>query len=280
MLDPERGTNSRTAKMAPFAMSGLETPHKRQSLTPAVSDHAYSLSLSGVVDMLEEESFDFSANRVGARQLYVGGEPRMGNELICHYLERHTGLACSTGSLDKLVQLLTGPEQEQIKVVLLDYDSTLIREKLTGDLRDFLSHLAGRPAIVYNFNADVRIKTWIAHGIRGLLYVTDPFQNLVKAVRAVLEGQMWIPRQAMSMCIKNLGAGSAAEDRPNVRLTQREKEILANLALGKTNAEVAQKLFISDHTVKVHVQNIFKKLGVPNRVKAAIWAQKHLDQLL
>ena len=278
MLDQERGTESATLKKAPFSVEVLDTPQAKP-LAATGRETGNPLSLLGVVDIMEDENFDFSAERVGARQVFVGGDQRMGNELICHYLERRTGLGCSTGSLAKLLDLLATPGQDQLKVVLLDYDSALVREKLSDDLRDLLTRLAGRPAIIFNFNADVRIKTWIAHGIRGLLYLSDPFQNLVKAVRAVLDGQMWIPRQAMSMCIKDLGSGTA-DGRPNARLTQREKEILSILAMGKTNAEVARKLFISDHTVKVHVQNIFKKLGVPNRVKAAIWAQKNLDQLL
>lgn len=279
MLDRERGMESTMVKKAPFAVEALDASQAKHKMASAIPEPGNSLSLLGVVDIMEDDNFDFSADRVGLRQVFVGGDQRMGNELICHYLQRRTGLSCSTGSVTKLQDLLSTSGQDQLKVVLLDYDSALVREKLTDGLRDLLARLAGRPTIVFNFDSDVRIKSWIAHGIRGLLYLTDPFPSLVKAIRAVLDGQMWIPRQAMSMCIKDLGAPNM-EARLNARLTQREKEILAIVALGKTNAEVAQKLFISDHTVKVHVQNIFKKLGVPNRVKAAIWAQKNLDQLL
>jgi|GEM_PF-670445 len=279
MLDRERGMDATKMKQAPITLEALGGSPAKPSAGAALPEPGNSLSLLGVVDLLEDDNWDFSANRVGLRQVFVGGDQRMGNELICHHLQRRTGLSCSTGSLAKLQDLLAASGQDQLKLVLLDYDSALVRDKLTDDLRDLLARLAGRPAIVFNFDSDVRVKSWIAHGIRGLLHLSDPFQNLVKAVRAVLDGQMWIPRQAMSMCIKELGA-PMAEARRNARLTQREKEILSILAMGKTNAEVAQKLFISDHTVKVHVQNIFRKLGVPNRVKAAIWAQKNLDQLL
>ena len=59
-------------------------------------------------------------------------------------------------------------------------------------------------------------------------------------------------------------------------LTRRETEILALIAAGHTNEEMAEKLFISPHTVKTHVYNIFQKIAVPNRLQAALWAAKNL----
>jgi len=59
-------------------------------------------------------------------------------------------------------------------------------------------------------------------------------------------------------------------------LTQREIEILALVAVGARNEEVADELCISPHTVKSHLHNIFKKIDVPNRLQAALWAAKNL----
>ncbi|MCF8104674.1 MAG: response regulator transcription factor [Desulfohalobiaceae bacterium] len=66
-------------------------------------------------------------------------------------------------------------------------------------------------------------------------------------------------------------------DRPSRRstadvLTSREEEILALIAAGKMNVEIAENLFISQSTVKTHVYNIFQKIHVQNRVQAALWA--------
>ena len=55
-------------------------------------------------------------------------------------------------------------------------------------------------------------------------------------------------------------------------LTPREAEVLALIATGMTNAEIAQHLFISPHTVKNHVTNIYKKLKVEDRTQIALWA--------
>lgn len=228
---------------------------------------------------MSEQAMQNTNGDGNGQKLFVGGTQRLTNEVICYYLGCKTGFACSTGTLDDLLEVLKSADREKLKVILLDYDTPEIREKLGGDLREFLGQLGGLPTIIFNFNAEARVKRWIAHGVRGLLYMSDPSQNMVKAVKAVTEGHMWIPRQAMSVCLGELnetqhgnGNGNGAH-----RLTQREREILTILASGTTNAEMADRLFISPFTVKVHIQNIFKKLGVPNRVKAAIWAQRNLD---
>ena len=59
-------------------------------------------------------------------------------------------------------------------------------------------------------------------------------------------------------------------------LTERQVEILAMVAVGSTNDEISDKLCISPHTVKTHLYKIFKKINVPNRVQAALWAAKNL----
>ena len=59
-------------------------------------------------------------------------------------------------------------------------------------------------------------------------------------------------------------------------LTERQTEILALVVIGATNDEIADRLCISPHTVKTHLYSIFKKINVPNRVQAALWAAKNL----
>ena len=59
-------------------------------------------------------------------------------------------------------------------------------------------------------------------------------------------------------------------------LTKRQAEILALVAVGHSNEEIAQKLYISAHTVKTHLYTIFKKINVPNRMQASLWAAKNL----
>jgi DNA-binding CsgD family transcriptional regulator len=59
-------------------------------------------------------------------------------------------------------------------------------------------------------------------------------------------------------------------------LTRRETEILAHVAVGGTNEQIAEKLRISPHTVRNHLYHIHKKINAPNRLQAALWAAKNL----
>ena len=67
----------------------------------------------------------------------------------------------------------------------------------------------------------------------------------------------------------------AAEERGRFGLTRRELEILQLVAEGDSNAQLAKMLWITEQTVKFHLSNIYRKLGVSNRTEAARWAQLH-----
>ena len=62
--------------------------------------------------------------------------------------------------------------------------------------------------------------------------------------------------------------------------TKREKQILRLTATGVTNTEIGEVLSVSTHTVKTHVYNLFKKIGVNNRIQAVNWAKEHMSELV
>lgn len=77
-------------------------------------------------------------------------------------------------------------------------------------------------------------------------------------------------------------AGSAPDDHTidpaaldSVRLTEREREVLALIALGRSNAEIACELFLGEATIKTHVSKILQKLGARDRIQAVVWAHTH-----
>ena len=65
------------------------------------------------------------------------------------------------------------------------------------------------------------------------------------------------------------------EQRPAAELTPREREVLAALARGKANKQIARDLGISEKTVKAHLTRVFEAIGVTDRTAAALWAQRH-----
>lgn len=100
--------------------------------------------------------------------------------------------------------------------------------------------------------------------------------DLVRAIRAVHRGELWVERGLIAEFVEMEAiANGTTKDhfgRTEGRLTGREQEILRVLASGGTNREIAQALFISEKTVKCHLNNIFRKLHVTRRLQAVLYA--------
>ena len=89
-------------------------------------------------------------------------------------------------------------------------------------------------------------------------------------------GDVWVERRLIAEALWGPGAADAPEARRDARgsdtLTAREREILRLLAAGGTNRHIAEALFISEKTVKTHLNNIFRKLNVTRRLQAVLYA--------
>ena len=111
----------------------------------------------------------------------------------------------------------------------------------------------------------------VALGAAGYILKGAPRERLIEAVRKAAAGESAWTRDELRRV-----TGALATPRLNadveVPLTQRESEVLRQLALGLTNKEIAQALHISYETVKEHVQHILRKVGVSDRTQAAVWA--------
>ena len=111
----------------------------------------------------------------------------------------------------------------------------------------------------------------VALGAAGYVLKDVERNKLLEAIRGAASGQAIWTREELRRV-----TGALTTPRLNaeveVPLTQRESEVLKQLALGLTNKEIAQALHISYETVKEHVQHILRKIGVTDRTQAAVWA--------
>ncbi|WP_316572165.1 response regulator transcription factor [Neobacillus sp. YIM B06451] len=127
--------------------------------------------------------------------------------------------------------------------------------------------------ILTMFDHDEYFMSAIREGADGYLLKDAPSQHVVEAIRSVARGQSVI---APSMTKKFLSFNQQPPEQPKEKkddmLTEREKEVLLCLVQGMNNKEIAQALFISDKTVKIHVSKIFKKLDVKSRSQVVIYA--------
>jgi len=119
-------------------------------------------------------------------------------------------------------------------------------------------------------------------GARGFLSSKAPLEILIKAVRICYAGEIWASRKFTGKVMDNLGeeklfagASKTGQKIPG-RLTRQEFKVIMLIASGFRNAEIGKKLFISESTVKTHINRIFKKINVKNRLQATLWAAKHL----
>ncbi len=113
----------------------------------------------------------------------------------------------------------------------------------------------------------------MAQGASGYLLKGSNREEIIEKIRAVAAGQsVWTSDE-----LRRFGRKSAAAS-PNgdleITLTRREREVLEQVAHGLTNKQIGQQLHISAETVKEHIQNILRKIGVSDRTQAAVWAAR------
>jgi two-component system, NarL family, nitrate/nitrite response regulator NarL len=113
-------------------------------------------------------------------------------------------------------------------------------------------------------------------GARGILLKDAAIQLVTKCIEKVLAGNYWVGREVVPSLVDYLhGLKRSPEGNAEQRLlnlTPREQEIIAAIATGCMNKEIAARLGISEETVKRHLSNIFAKTGVSNRLELAIWS--------
>jgi DNA-binding NarL/FixJ family response regulator len=112
-------------------------------------------------------------------------------------------------------------------------------------------------------------------GAAGYLTKDVPPAELIEAVLAVARGEPRIAPAMASRMLAELGRGTAPPD-PLAALSDRERDVLALLAEGLRNREIAERLVISEATVKTHVRHVLEKLRFRNRAEAAAFAARHL----
>jgi len=150
-------------------------------------------------------------------------------------------------------------------------DVTLLDLKMPGqDAAVTVAQLPGRVLIVTSFTARSEVLPAIRAGAAGLVYKDVDPAALASAIRSVHAGHVLLPPDLAIALIR----GETGPDRL-AALTPRERDVLAELARGRSNREIARKLLLAEKTVKTHVSNILMKLHVGDRTQAALYAVRH-----
>jgi DNA-binding NarL/FixJ family response regulator len=112
-------------------------------------------------------------------------------------------------------------------------------------------------------------------GVTGFINRDASVGDLARAIIASGRHEAVLPPELATRALVALARGEGIAERPGIILTDREQEVLALLARGLTNKDIAQTLILSVRTVEAHLRNIYGKLQVNSRTEAALWAINH-----
>ena len=138
------------------------------------------------------------------------------------------------------------------------------------------SGIASHVLMLTTFDRDDYLFAALSAGASGFLLKTASPENLVEAVQVLARGDALLSPRVTRRVIEGFGRQAAQQPRVDVPdLTERETEVLAQIALGRSNAEIAVELFVGEATVKTHVSHLLTKLGVRDRTHAVVYAYEH-----
>jgi DNA-binding NarL/FixJ family response regulator len=181
---------------------------------------------------------------------------------LCSLLQLEADIEV-VGATSDSTQLLELLRTQQPDVVVLDWQmpgmggqTCLERIRQAG--------ITSRVLVLSAFSDGDTLQAVLEAEADGFALKTEPPQQVIAAIRQVYNGQLVFP-QAARRWLRTRRQPSAL---PTDELSAREMAVLALVAQGLTNMQIAQRLSISDNTVKFHLQNIYSKLGVANRTEA------------
>lgn len=137
---------------------------------------------------------------------------------------------------------------------------------------------AAKVIVLTTFDVDEYVFESLRIGASGFLLKSSPPERLIGAIRLVAAGDALLDPSVTQRVIEKFGSQPNLASRPSpelARLTERELEVLGEVARGLSNAEIAGALFISEATVKTHVARMLAKLSLRDRVQAVVFAYEH-----
>lgn len=135
-------------------------------------------------------------------------------------------------------------------------------------------HLTCRTVLLTAALKDEEVVQALKLGATGVVLKESEPGALLECVRRVHRGEQWIDRETLSRAFGRVMMREAASREAGRNLTPRELEIVRMIAQGLRNKAVAERLSISEGTVKIHLHNIYEKLGVDGRLELVLFAQE------
>jgi len=217
---------------------------------------------------------------INDKTVYILGPGQLQNSLMASFLSQATGAEClAVESMEKVPNQDKGDGDNKY-LVLLDCLGKGCESCLL-DCGDLIGEESFSYILLALFNVSETLgveEQAISYGVQGFFYEQDSMKALEKGIRAIFQGEVWIPRKILADYMKkNTSKKQIRNMRKNdTNLTHREREVLLLLSSGAKNADIAKKLYVSPHTVRTHLHNAYRKINVPDRFQAILWAAENL----
>jgi|TARA_R110001583_G_scaffold18595_1_gene73799 DNA-binding NarL/FixJ family response regulator len=134
--------------------------------------------------------------------------------------------------------------------------------------------------VIFNVPKDgdfTKIKKW--PNLKGLFYEDTEELFFQKGFKAIKHGELWFPRAVSDVWMRQMLEDEQKTTLRTHDLTQKEIKVLDLLFTGLQSSEIAENLFISETTVRVHLHKIYQKISVKNKKQALLWCQDNLKEL-
>ncbi|MFO1303111.1 MAG: response regulator transcription factor [Burkholderiales bacterium] len=158
-------------------------------------------------------------------------------------------------------------------------DIVLVDEDDGPSMRDVRAQYRDARVLVMSANTDPETSAQLVReGAHGIVSKTRPGAHLAMAIRKVHAGEMWVDRVVATTLIADLQRPGRRTDADRARiatLTPRERDVVNLVGEGLANKAIAERLSISDNTVRHHLTSIFAKLGVTDRLSLVVYAYRH-----
>lgn len=210
------------------------------------------------------------------QRLLLIGQKNIQNSLLTGFLHQRLPIECEM--LDA-AQDINAETLKANSLICIDGHS-LRYEKCNEILEVVHARQAGQRVIIFNIDMNTSYEQLVQWPeMVGFFYKGTSQNHMVKGILAILKGEVWFSRKLLNTFIARFRRAPAQTPPALYNLTKREKQILQLSATGAKNADIADHLNVSTHTVKTHMYNLFKKINVSNRIQAINWAKQHLPSL-
>ncbi len=210
--------------------------------------------------------------KLTTRQVYIVGRNTLQNSLLSKLIQ--SGCAAQSS----IISIVAAKQVEGDALLLVDV-SGMDDEQVSTCLH--ACHEDGLPRTVALLQAhqDHPLQHLMMFPcLRGLFYETSTEEEFIRGINALLNGEHWLPRRWLGAYLESTRLSYTvpwASD-STALLTTKEQKVLSLLAEGLSNTAIAERMHISQHTVKTHLHNLFRKIGVNSRVNAVRWALANL----